>query len=84
MSSGRRWRPGKLWYIIVGVRGQRIPWGALQDRISMGKGRLIATGHVFIPYSDPAVAAWSWACRWPITAKTEHKIRTPCLLRLVK
>ena len=25
---------GKLWYIIVGVRGQRIPWGALQDRIS--------------------------------------------------
>ena len=25
---------GKLWYIIVGVRGQRIPWSALQDRIA--------------------------------------------------
>ena len=25
---------GKLWYIIVGVRGQRIPWHALEHRLS--------------------------------------------------
>ena len=45
---------GKLWYIIVGVRGQRIPWGALQDRISQWeRGWVIAPGHVIHPLFRP-------------------------------
>ena len=51
----------------------------------MGKAWVTSPlGTSFIAYSDPAVAAWSWACRWPITAKYEHHIRTRLLIETGK